>query len=576
MTLDPESRTCDDSRTPPAWLLRQAEGAARSPDLRLNRLVVLSLVLDALVVLCGQVGRDLVTMDDLREAEIAREMASEGDFLVPRLAGLPFVEKPPGFQILLVAAFRAVGYPSVFAARLVSAFFALATLAGVFLLGRRAWGPGAGALGAGFLALAPLFARTAHVILLDNALAATFCFALYFLFLAVNHEKPEAKRRAYAAAGFALGLSFLVKGFVGPVLACSGMLAFLIVSRRWSELKSAFHPFPVLAFLLPVSSWLVPFLMTVPQDLALEFLVRNHLGRFTSAYAARVRPWYYHLEMFPLKFGAGSFLVPWAVWSAWRNRRREGGGPALFFLCFSLGPLILLSLSSSQEPVYLLPVFPALCLLVAGGCSEAFRAFPSRWALGLGGAAALTALGAGVAAVGATIYLGGRTAFPAALSGGAIVVGGLGYLLVRLRQQDWPGAVFGAALSGYVALLLFFTGPIAHYEVNRAAWRIPLQRVLNEAGNHPLFLYWPDDERRGACGFYRRRTALETRTPEEFVKRLAGNKMALGLVLSAVPGIPSPIGEAAGALGVVLEERLRVPYYRHSAILLGARPRPEP
>jgi 4-amino-4-deoxy-L-arabinose transferase-like glycosyltransferase len=515
-------------------------------------------------------------MDDLREAEIAREMAFEGDLLVPRLAGLPFVEKPPGFQILLVAAFRAVGYPSVLAARLVSAFFALAALAGVFLLGRRAWGPGAGAVAAGFLALAPLFARTAHVILLDNALAATFCFALYFIFVAINREDLQAKRHAYAAAGFALGLSFLVKGFVGPALAVSGMLAFLFVSGRWSELKSALHPYPLLAFFLPVASWLVPFLMAVPRDLALEFLVRNHLGRFTSAYCARVRPWYYHLEMFPLKFGAGAFLVPWAAWSAWKNRRREGGGPALFFLCFSLSPILLLSLSSSQEPVYLLPVFPALCLLVAGGCSEAFLAFPSRWALGLGGAVALTSLGAGVAAVGATIYLGGRSALPVALAGGAIGVGGLGYLLVRLREEDWAGVLFGASLSGYVALLLFFTGPIAKYEVQRPGWRIPLQRVLNEAGNHPLFLYTPDDERRGACGFYRRRTALETRTPQEFVERLAQNKMAVGLVLNVVPGIPAPIEEAAAARGVKLEERLRVPYYRHSALLLAARPGADP
>ncbi len=51
----------------------------------------------------GQVGRELLPPDELRAAEVAREMLENGNYIVPHLAGLPFVEKPPGFQAMIAS-----------------------------------------------------------------------------------------------------------------------------------------------------------------------------------------------------------------------------------------------------------------------------------------------------------------------------------------------------------------------------------------------------------------------------------------------------------------------------------------
>src|SRR5579863_3000295 len=82
-----------------------------------------------LVLLLAALGcnRGLWTPDEPREAEIAREMALSPS-LIPTLDGQAFLEKPPLYYWVVGAAFRAVGAPSVLAARAVSVVAGLATL----------------------------------------------------------------------------------------------------------------------------------------------------------------------------------------------------------------------------------------------------------------------------------------------------------------------------------------------------------------------------------------------------------------------------------------------------------------
>src|SRR5262249_758576 len=96
------------------------------PEPTLAPYVLLACV--AVVILAGQAGREWLAADELREVEVAREMRASGDVLVPHLAGLPFVEKPPGFQAVLAVALAVARGPNVAATRAVAVAFALATV----------------------------------------------------------------------------------------------------------------------------------------------------------------------------------------------------------------------------------------------------------------------------------------------------------------------------------------------------------------------------------------------------------------------------------------------------------------
>ena len=72
-----------------------------------------------------------VSSHEIRHAEIAREMAQSGNFLIPTLLGHPYRDKPPVLSAAIAILFRSNGEPSIALARLPCA---VAAVAGAILL----------------------------------------------------------------------------------------------------------------------------------------------------------------------------------------------------------------------------------------------------------------------------------------------------------------------------------------------------------------------------------------------------------------------------------------------------------
>src|ERR1700722_16828081 len=88
-------------------------------------------------------GRPLYDPDEGRYAEIPREMLSGGDWVIPHLNALVYLEKPPLQYWLTALTFRGLGQ-SEFTARLCTGSAGFLSLVAVFLLGRKLWGLDAG------------------------------------------------------------------------------------------------------------------------------------------------------------------------------------------------------------------------------------------------------------------------------------------------------------------------------------------------------------------------------------------------------------------------------------------------
>jgi 4-amino-4-deoxy-L-arabinose transferase-like glycosyltransferase len=111
----------------------------------------------------------LLSPDEGRNAEVAREMKVSGSWLVPTYDGATYLDKPAFFFKASALALKAFG-DTEWAARLPSALSAWLWLMLLFAFCRRAYGPTTASLAVVVLALTPLFEAFARIVIFDMML----------------------------------------------------------------------------------------------------------------------------------------------------------------------------------------------------------------------------------------------------------------------------------------------------------------------------------------------------------------------------------------------------------------------
>jgi len=295
----------------------------------------------------------LMDPDEGRYAEIAREIMASGDWLIPHLNHLPYLEKPPLVYWLTALSFRGLGDTEL-AARLPAA---VSALAGVFLaygLGRAFWGPVAGFLGAVVLATCPGYVALGRILTLDMTFTLFLSLGVGLGYLALSRGRPRLWLWAYGA----LGLAVLTKGPSAVVLAGLIWLAWVLYRRL--PLKSLVSPggwLILAAVSLPWFAWVE---LRYP-DFFRFFILEHHLGRFLTP-AMHPEPVYYYVAVILGLMLPWSFLLPWVLVP--RGRLKEPNPHRPFLLIWAATILVLFSLSRGKLVPYILPALLPLALLL--------------------------------------------------------------------------------------------------------------------------------------------------------------------------------------------------------------------
>lgn len=334
----------------------------------------------SLLTLAGLGFHDLWTPDEPREAALILDMSRGGDWVIPHLAGEPFVEKPPLYYDLGALWLRLSPFhlPNAGWLRLISALFGLGTLAMTALLARRLLDRPAAPLAVLTLATMPGFIHVSHWLLTDGALMFFVTAALAALAAAYRGRRPAL----LPVAGALAAAAFLTKGLVGPVFIGLGGLPLLLFSKPWKKSPenfqalekttpsstgpigwAAYHAAALITFALPVAAWAMAFWQTGGRALFMEWFWTNHFGRFSGAATqlGHINGPLFYLGALPL------YILPWlpaSAWLCWRAERdrallRELALP----LAWGLGGTLLLSLSATKREIYLAPLLPAFALL---------------------------------------------------------------------------------------------------------------------------------------------------------------------------------------------------------------------
>lgn len=325
--------------------------------------------------------------DESRYAEIAREMLASGNFIVPHLNYVPYVEKPPLLYWLTALAMRCFGI-NEFAARFAGALAALAGVILTFGFARRVYDARRAALAGAILATSALYAVMAQVLTTDMLLTALTTAAVFALYLDWR-EGGYWRWWAYLA----MALAVLTKGPVGAALPIAIGMIFL-----WREgtLRGAIRRYSVIpgALLIAVLAgpWFIVMIFREPGYFDFYF-IGEHFRRFFQPGYSHQEPIYYFV---PILLGG---LLPWTFvlpFIAWRDL--EPNPARRYCLIAAALIFVLFSLARAKLAPYILPAFPPLAVVIADGLAttiEKNKAHRLWWIGPLLGCAALTALAIG-------------------------------------------------------------------------------------------------------------------------------------------------------------------------------------
>jgi len=430
------------------------------------------------------VGRPLYDPDEGRYAEIPREMLSGGDWLIPHLNGLVYLEKPP-LQYWTTALVYAGFGMTEWTARLVTGISGYLSLILVYAVAMRLWGRRAALVATLLTGGSVLFILLGHQLTLDMSL----CFFLLtslscFLFAQSSRAEARTSEAWMLGCWAAMALAVLTKGLIGALVPGFTLVAYLLWQRDLVCLKSLNIRWGLPLFLALTAPWFV-LAARANREFLWFFFVREHFQRYLTPIEQRTEPWWFFIAV--LVVGVLPWLIPAlrSIVTGWQTDVTRGSFNARRVLwIWSVFVLVFFSLSDSKLIPYILPAIPTLALLCAEPRADSvcFALEPKSL---LAGAALTFVFGFGVLAYASAIWSSPRDlpliqSLRAALlvmSVMLIVMSVITVLVVRRARPlaavavlcaSWFAAV-AALTAGAIAAQAFFSGKDAAELLARVA-----------------------------------------------------------------------------------------------------------
>lgn len=357
-----------------------------------NRRTVLRVL--AMALLFGfafQGSRGIWDADEGRYVNVALQMLDSGDWSLPRRhPDTLHLTKPP-LTYWAIAASAAVFGTGEQALRLPNTLAYVLTVLlclgmGRRLVPRRPWLP------ALIYATLPLPFFAANWITTDTLLSAAEALALFCCIEALHGGHPAATSRRWMLAMWAaFGVAFMTKGPPG-LLPLLGLAAWRLGERGHAPQPRVFSVSGLLLFLLIGGSWYVWAMLRVP-GLFDYFIGHEVADRLASARMQRFPQWWGALYVYGLTLLLGT--LPWLPWSGlrdggwlrrwprvdgWRARWQSLPAVQRLLWLWILLPLLVFFIARSRLPLYVLPLFAPMAVLLAMALRDhPFRRSSAVW-----------------------------------------------------------------------------------------------------------------------------------------------------------------------------------------------------
>jgi 4-amino-4-deoxy-L-arabinose transferase-like glycosyltransferase len=313
----------------------------------------------------GLVGHDPWKPDEISGFGVVYSMLRHGDWLAPTLANEPFMDKPPLFYWTAALSAKVFSplLPLHDGARLASGFYTALTLLFTGLAGRRLYGENRGWAAAIILIGCLGMLISAHQMTTDLALLAGCAMMLYGYSLS-----KERVLRAGALIGTGIGIGFMSKGFISPILFVLISASLPLAYRGWRTRNYYLSLAAALLFALPwLTIWPLLLYRYSPQLFA-DWAWTHNIGKWiVYAKTGPDRDSLYYLENLPWMAWPAAPLAAWVVWKS-RKRLSQREDLQLPLVCFAV-MFVTLSLAADIQEVFALPMLLPIALLATASLS---------------------------------------------------------------------------------------------------------------------------------------------------------------------------------------------------------------
>ena len=317
------------------------------------------------VVLFWQLGHAGLMDDEAHYARLTQEMAAEGNWLVPRLNGVAFIDKPVFFHWVQGTA-NALVTRGELAARLPSAVAAVALLLGLALFAVRLIGPAAGRGAWLSLASVPatlVLGRTGYMDMLFTAL-------LFGAVALMTTAMLTSSRRARVGAIVCIALAVLTKGPIAAGLIGLWVGGLWMLGGQSRRAVARLHLWPnVFIVALLASPWFLWMFWQFGEQFVGGYVGAGHVGYLTPRNSASSSQWSFYVRMFLTAFFPWSLI---AVGYGLDSIRRWWAGASIpaweiWLWMWIVVVLAVFTLVPFRVDRYIYPAAPACCVLAVRG-----------------------------------------------------------------------------------------------------------------------------------------------------------------------------------------------------------------